>query len=262
MTSAADLKAALHRRYAGGDGRGEQYVCIEEARSGAGHDGNNGACDFLAVNTFKGRGMELIGHEVKVSAGDWRAELKAPEKAERFACYCRRWYVVMPSALAKTAKHEVPPAWGLLSLSDNGRWTEVVKAPRRPDVLEVPAWWWVGWLAQFDRQAKRSVGRMVEDAMRPEREAHQKKVDAIVERQVARRLANHEVLVANAEALREATGIDLVRTWKGDVDRLGRLWSIARSGVNLEGLAGHLRNSAAMVEALVEATTEVPTKPH
>ena len=170
--TARDVKAALRRRYAKpSQGRPDgQYVCIEEARSGAGFDGNNGQCDFLAINTWQSRGMELIGHEVKVSVSDWRAELKQPEKAERFARYCSRWYVAVPSALAKKIRDDVPPAWGLMSVSDAGRVTEIVSAPRRENVETPPAWGWIGWLAQVDREQKAMIPKLVTEALAPERD--------------------------------------------------------------------------------------------
>lgn len=144
--NAREVKDALRQRYMGAGKQSERYVLIEEARSGAGFDGNAGQCDLLAINTWPGRGMELIGHEVKVNMSDWKAELEKPEKAERFARYCNRWYVAVPSDLAKKIDHEVPPAWGLLAVSDSGRTREVVK-PERRTPEDVPAWWWIGWLA-------------------------------------------------------------------------------------------------------------------
>jgi len=244
------VKDALLRKYNGSDLTGTQYVCIEEARSGAGFDGNNGSCDFLAINTFKGRGMTLIGHEVKVSLSDWKAEVAQPEKAERFARYCRRWYVAVPAALAAKIKDEVPPAWGLLSLSDKGRWTDMVKAPsRKPE--PVPEWWWVGWLAQFDRQAKRDVTAIVGERMAAERQTMQDQITRAVD--VRRRYSDEkdQALRENAALLKTVTGIDLANAWSGSFDRLGRLWTIARNG-DLDHTINLMRSGLAALEALTQ----------
>lgn len=255
--TARAVKDALLRRYCGGDLTGQQYVCIEEARSGAGFDGNTGACDFLAINTFQGRGMELVGHEVKVSMADWKKELAEPEKAERFARYCRRWYVAVPSALAAKIKDDVPPAWGLLSLSDRGRVTETIKAKaRKPD--PVPEWWWIGWLAQIDRQAKRRVPQMVAELMATERQDlaterqdMRSQIDAAVD---LRRKSSDErdtKLRENAERLKEAVGIDLVHVWQGNIDKLRQAWALVQSDFDIEYLSKTLRKTAEVLDGLV-----------
>lgn len=164
--TAGDICAALHRRYSRtSQGRpGEQYVCIEEARAGAGFDGNQGRCDFLAINTWPSRGLELVGHEIKISISDWHSELTHPEKAERFARHCHHWFLVVPATLAARIVREVPPAWGLIVVSATGKLTTVrTGEPREPE--PVPAWWWVGWLAQIDRQHKRRLPELIEAAI-------------------------------------------------------------------------------------------------
>ncbi len=250
--TARDVADALHNRYAKpSQGRpGEQYVCIEEARSGAGFQGNNGQCDFLAINTWQSRGMELIGHEIKVSMSDWKVELANPAKAERFARFCRRWYVAAPSVLAKEIKHEIPAAWGLLSVSASGRVTETVKpTPREPD--EVPAWWWVGWLAQIDRQHKRRLPQMIREGMEGERERMREEAERSAAQRHRYQAERVEKLTENVEHLKEATGIDLRHAWKHDLEELRRAWLLTRKGPPLDGLVIDMRRTAdALEEAL------------
>jgi hypothetical protein len=249
MSSARDVCEALHRRYnKPSQGRpGEQYVCIEEARSGAGFRGNDGQCDFLAINTWQSRGMELIGHEIKVSMSDWKAELDQPEKAERFARFCRRWYVAAPADLATRIKDEVPPAWGLLSISDTGRTKEVRSAPsRQPD--EVPAWWWVGWLAQIDRQHKRRLPDLVQEGMAAARREMQAQIDTQVQSRRRHIEERVEALRANADRLKAATGIDLHRSWPGDLESLNVAWELVRRCPSLPTLVDMLRRTADALE--------------
>lgn len=256
--TARDVRDALHQRYnRPSQGRpGERYVCLEEARAGAGFAGNAGQCDFLAINTWQSRGMELIGHEIKVTLSDWRAELDQPEKAERFACYCRRWFIAAPSSLAGRIKDEVPPAWGLLSVSDSGRTTEIRQAPaRQPD--DVPPWWWIGWLAQIDRQHKRRLPQLVADGMAKARQQLQAQVDAEVSRRRSydeERIANlHE----NADRLKAATGINLHLSWPGDLEGLAAAWDLVRRCPSLSTLVGMLRRTADALEApLPEAAVQ------
>lgn len=228
----------------------EKWVTIAEARSGAGFDGNRRQCDYLAINTWQSQGLQLIGHEIKVSMSDWRRELEDPSKAEMFARHCRRWWVVMPSELASQAKPEIPPTWGLMSVSDRGRITETVKAPSQ-EPMDVPVWWWIGWLAQLDRTSKRAVTaevtKKVNEAVAKEREH----LDDRVQQRVESRLSVIENLTEQAEALLDATGIDLRRVWEFQLDRLKQLWAVSSQGsVDLDAVAQRAREAADLLEEL------------
>lgn len=248
--TARDVKDALHRRYnKPSQGRpGEQFVCLEEARSGAGFAGNSGQCDFLAINTWQSRGMTLIGHEVKVSKSDWKAELAQPEKAEVFARYCRLWYVAVPAGLAKEIKHEVPPAWGLMSVSASGNVREVIKPEPRQKPAEVPAWWWVGWLAHIDRQHKRRLPYLISEGMAEERAAIESRIEERIDHRRRYQDDRHAELVAQVERFRDATGIDLARAWRGDIDRVPQAWKLVTSTRSLENLAKSMREAAAALD--------------
>lgn len=248
--TARDIKDALHARYnKRSQGReGERYVCLEEARSGAGFQGNRGQCDFLAINTWRSRGMELIGHEVKVSRSDWKAELADPSKAERFARFCRRWYVAAPSALASDIKHELPPAWGLLSISDNGRATETSK-PQARDPQDVPVWWWVGWLAQIDRQHKRRIPQLVRDGMADDRERIRKQAEQDARLRAERAAEQQGRIRANVDDIREQTGVDLRHARPYELARLRDAWTLMREIPNLGGLVSNLRKAADALES-------------
>lgn len=258
--TSAEIKEALRRRYCGADLTGTQYVCLEEARSGAGFDGNVGQCDFLAINTFKGRGMELIGHEIKVSMADWKKELASPEKAELFARYCRRWFVAVPSALAAKIKDEVPAAWGLLSLSDKGRLTEIRKAPARKDAVEPPAWWWIGWMAQVDRQVKKLIPSMVNAAMIAERE----RIENTIEQRVKSALTHDERRIGelreNVATFKEVTGIDIAGLWNSRVDRLRQAWALVESGYDVDQLVRTLRSTADALDVLATPSTSTKAR--
>lgn len=257
--TARDIREALHARYnRPSQGReGEQWICLEEARAGAGFDGNQGQCDFLAINTWRSRGMELIGHEIKVSMSDWRAELANPAKADLFARYCRRWYLVAPSALAGRIRDEVPPAWGLLSVASTGRITETRRAPAVSKPEPVPDWWWVGWLAQIDRQHKRRLPALIEQGTAAERERLEARIRAEHDASSRFQAEVDEKLRRNAQRLKAATGIDLDHAWAHDFEKLRRAWAMARQAPNLELLADQLRRTADRLDAMNETA---PTK--
>lgn len=244
VSTALGCAEALDRRYGQGQlgTAGEQWITLREARSGAGHEGNNRQCDYLAINSWPGKGLQVIGHEIKVSKADWRKELEQPEKAEDFARYCRRWWVVMPYKLASQVQHEVPPAWGLLGVQPS-RTMELISAPaREPEPL--PAWWWIGWMAQIDRQEKRDTQRRVQI------EVH-KAVDQARAQWEARegrgQVRADEAAVALREKVTEftrRTGIDINRAWAPHADKMGMLWKLAQHPLALEKLAATLRSAA------------------
>jgi hypothetical protein len=258
MTLAAiEIREALHRRYnKPSQGReGEQWICIEEARSGAGFDGNAGACDFLAINTWRSRGMELIGHEIKVTLSDWRRERDKPEKAEMFSRFCKSWWLVVPTELAAKIEHEVPSTWGLMTYSDKGALRERHKPTRNADVQPVPAWWWVGWLAQIDRQHKRRLPYLLEQRLKPERERMQAFMDDHANRRAA---AADEVTLRIRERhdeIRRITGIDLSRAAAWELESLAKVWRWAHNA-DLERLRNTMSNAVQHLDEFLAADQE------
>jgi hypothetical protein len=70
-------------------------------------------CDAIAMSLWPSRGLELHGFEIKVSRGDFLRELKDPEKAEKIARYCDRWWLVTDDDTI-VQDGELPSTWGLL----------------------------------------------------------------------------------------------------------------------------------------------------
>jgi hypothetical protein len=103
----------LHLRYSQTNpGNGPRYACAEHVKNAAGFYARRCA-DFIAVDCWRTGGIELHGHEVKVSRSDWLHELKDPTKADAFKQYMHRWWLVVPDA--KIVKPgELPEGWGLL----------------------------------------------------------------------------------------------------------------------------------------------------
>ena len=170
--TANDIRDALRNKHTPSDNvTPPDWVLIEEARSGPGHDGNRGQCDLLAINLYQSRGMHLIGYEIKVSTSDMRAELKQPDKAERFARYCRTWWVVTTPKVWEATQHEIPPAWGVMTLATPGGRLVKKQTPARREPEAVPGWWWVAWLGQTYRDAHTAMRRDVDTKVRAAREA-------------------------------------------------------------------------------------------
>lgn len=263
MSSAQSLLDALRRKYGqeSSGTAGEQWITLAEARSGAGHQGNNRQCDMLAINTWPSHGLQVIGHEIKVSMSDWRRELADPSKAEHFARYCRRWWVVTPAELAKKIKDEVPPTWGLMSVSDGGRCTTVVSAPAR-EPEPIPPMWWVGWMAQLDRREKRAVAQDRQREINEALDAARRQWEKTQERRAGYDLERANELADKVRQFRDATGIDINRAWGHNVATLGELWKIVQGpGVRqLSQIAALLRTAAdGIQETLNNLTIEERT---
>lgn len=75
--------------------------------------------DALAMGLWPSRGLEMHGFEIKVSRQDWVAELKNPAKADTFAKFCHRWWLIAGDDTIVRAG-ELPPNWGLLVFRPRG----------------------------------------------------------------------------------------------------------------------------------------------
>lgn len=252
MTTAGDIREALYKRHGNAtQGReNEAYICIEEARSGAGFEGNSRQCDFLAINTWQSRGMELIGYEIKVSLTDWRKELANPHKAESFARFCKTWWVAVPSDLAAKMAHEVPTNWGLLVVSEKGRCTEKQKPKVNHNPAQVPVWYWIGWLAQIDRQHKRRLPQLVEAQLKPERERMEAFYLENAERRARAQDDDTLARLAKLDAFETATGFDVAHCGRWELERLGKLLNALRRGTDLEGAANQMRKAVDLLDAM------------
>lgn len=105
--------AALTKKYAP-----PAYGFLTEVRNGTGYQRSTRTCDGLAMSLYPGRGLELIGFEIKTLRSDWVKELKDPSKSEDFINFCDRWYLVI-SDVSIVQTGELPPTWGLMVLSGN-----------------------------------------------------------------------------------------------------------------------------------------------
>jgi hypothetical protein len=99
---ATDLKDALRAHHPAYFQAGMQWTCLEEWMN----------IDLLAVECW--RQARVIGYEVKVSRGDYRAELLDPTKRMEAVSRCTQFYIAVPSGLLKPEEIAfVEPDWSL-----------------------------------------------------------------------------------------------------------------------------------------------------
>lgn len=105
----AELREMLRARYTG-----DQWAYYEEVHDSTGA-GQSRSCDAIAMHLWPSKGLEIHGHELKVTRSDWLHELKDPDKAETFKRHCDRWWLVV-SSKAIVQPGELPDGWGLLKV--------------------------------------------------------------------------------------------------------------------------------------------------
>lgn len=107
--NAAEVKELLRRHYPATQQMGTATVpgawtCLEEWAG----------IDLLAIGATSGGGERhaWIGHEVKVSRGDLRAELLNPGKREHYKAHCEQLYLAVPAGLLRPEEIAFDePAW-------------------------------------------------------------------------------------------------------------------------------------------------------
>jgi hypothetical protein len=126
----ASMLGLLEKRYLGDQkGNGPAWAFVPKVRNAAGFDATR-TIDALAMSLWPSRGLELHGHEIKVSRSDWLREMKDPAKAEAFARLVDRWWLVVGGdSIVKDG--ELPPTWGLMVASGRGLRVKV-QAPLLP----------------------------------------------------------------------------------------------------------------------------------
>jgi hypothetical protein len=109
-TAACDLldivQRALHPSPA-------EWLFLRELRAGTGRrNGNAQRLDAFALNSLPHTAMKRVCYEVKVSRGDFLAELKCPLKRRIGMRYSNEFYFVTPSGLLGLS--EIPAECGLI----------------------------------------------------------------------------------------------------------------------------------------------------
>jgi len=109
---AREIKTALRAYYTGMTYK-RQYVFFEELRIGTGYGRDaEQYIDAWVMDCYPSTGMERTSFEIKVSRGDFLAELKNPLKRRAGLLVSNRFYFVTPVGLVKPA--ELPLECGLI----------------------------------------------------------------------------------------------------------------------------------------------------
>ena len=126
----------LAARYSQRYGNGYRWTYAEHVRSGPGFIDGKRIADAVAMDCWESKGLEIHGHEVKVTRTDWTQELKKPEKAGAFRPYMNRWWVVVPE-FSQVVRDDLPEGWGLMYARSDGS-TRVAKHAPYHEALPMP----------------------------------------------------------------------------------------------------------------------------
>ena len=129
MTTASDVIGMLRRHYLP-EGRPPGGVFAPEIEAPNGRR----RADLIWLPTTIAGGRGLVGHEVKVTRPDVLTELNDPTKADPWAQYCTRWWLVVaePELVDGLA---IPDAWGIMA-PPSGRRTRSMTILRPAPLLE------------------------------------------------------------------------------------------------------------------------------
>lgn len=204
------IESALRERY-----KAPAWAIFFNVSNGTG--GNlQGYADALAMSLFPSRGLDLHGFEVKTDRQDWLNELKNPEKAERFAKFCRFWWLVIgDEKVAK--KEEIPPPWGVLVMS--GKSLRQAKAPKPMDPEPVGYPFLAAVLrraneAADDERKKASDKRSMDQAVRDAYERGRKSGTEQGREEVKDESRRYDSLKMNLADFEEKSGIK-ISSWNG-----------------------------------------------
>lgn len=232
-----------------------EWAILWEVADGTGASARRYA-DAVMMSLWPSRGLELHGVEIKVSRSDWQREAKDPEKAERVARFCDRWWIHAAPGVVHDIS-EVPPAWGL-RVWDGARWKTMREADKREAEPMTRAFLASllrrgdGMHQQFIREAMREAEEETAKIRQQLRDGMEKAIAEKVERRT-RDLAEKEKQMAAFEAafggeprrfLSETEAASWGRAARS-LSNVGAGWGSATE------LAGRLRKAADDLDAFV-----------
>lgn len=209
--SGSSLSKALRRQYPL-----PQYALLFEVASGMGKT-MNGYADAIAMSLFPSRGLDIEGFEFKTDRRDWLKELKTPDKAERVARFCDKWWLVISDeGIAKP--EEVPAGWGLYV--HTGGKLEIAKRPKKLKAATPDRTFLGAMLRRANEMAERERQRAVEAI---DKDDFVKKARALAEKEAEQRFKDdleiatreHQSLKREVDAFEQKSGVKITM-WNGD----------------------------------------------
>lgn len=103
--TANDIRKAILRSW-----KPPEWIVAFEVANRPGFDGTR-RLDAVGFSSYPSRGLKMVGVEIKVSRGDFLAEMRQPEKAGAFATHLDEMWIYTAKGVVD-GPHEIPDAWG------------------------------------------------------------------------------------------------------------------------------------------------------
>lgn len=217
------------------------HVLAFEVSNAPGH-GRSRSADCIAVGLWPSRGLRMIGHEIKVSRGDWLRELKQPAKAEAFVAGCHEWWLVTEPGGARL--EELPPGWGLMERS--GSRLHALRAADSKPKGHVPPWSLAVCVMRRVHEAANEGRVLAAGQLLKELRARDEERIRDAKRHAEMAAAG---IIARSKQIKDATGIDLLHGW--DIEKM------AASVKAAQDLASAEQSARRAVKALLAAADTV-----
>jgi hypothetical protein len=243
---AADVRMALRRRFAA-----PECAIVFEVAQGTGYNVSR-HLDAVAMDLWPSRGLSLHGIEIKVNVQDWRREKTNPVKAEQVARFCDYFWIAAPAGVVPI--DEVPPAWGLIEIEDNGKSVANLRA-EKTNAQPINRDFMAAMLRASSRVFTEDDIKAVVDLRLAELEETFRKR---VEQEAARKTESNSASAASWDTLVRAIGRDPDMFWD-DKNLIAAVQVIMKSGIvsNYNGLRSLHQTLVAFEKKIGEAVKEI-----
>lgn len=245
MTTAADIRAALRRRYAA-----PAWALLFEIGDETGA-GKRRAADAVAMSLWPSRGLAIEGIEIKVSRSDWLRELKAPAKAESIAHRCNAWWIATAPGVIRG---DLPPGWGHMELNQRGELATVVQAPTTATYDPVDRRFLAAILRGAAKATEADLDAELELRRRQLDASFEQRLEAGIDAELGRRSNSTRLIDAISREVGEA---EIARIAEPEIARAVAL--VLKSGVanTWSGLAALRQMLSQMTDKIAEAERQL-----
>lgn len=202
------------------------------------------SADYVVVNLWPSRGLEIYGIELKSYRSDWLSELKKPDKAENVFKYCDRFYLLTTDdTIAKL--EEIPASWGWMCIKGNRIFIKKEAPKLNPEHVSK------SFLATMLKRAQSKDGFILRSEIQAEIDAAKE----LGKNHNATTIQHYEKtikeLTEKIKEFEQATGVDITHyyRWKTNPQKIGKAVKlISENGI------GELKEELLNLKTIAEKT--------
>ncbi len=236
MATEQSMFALLRTRYPE-----DAYVLLPQVRNATGSYGERTA-DAILMSLWPSRGFEI-----KCSRSDWVREKDEPAKADKIACYCDRfWLVISDEKIVQDG--ELPVTWGLIVLKGEKLFVKT-KAPKlEPKNLDR------GFVASLLRQAQKGIVPLA--SIQAKMEEARKNGEEDANRRLGGRKFDYERLTKMVKEFQDKSGVEIDH-W--NVGKIGEAVRLVLEQGSIRIFEQHIGDMTRMKNALAQQVEMLTT---